>query len=142
MNKRIKPALAIFLIASSCSGVMNGTVRGEGTPVQFNYEQGASSDTYSTKIDGEMFSGKAVPIDATATFGTAFGSAFSGGYSAFGNSQGYGISAGGKFKAVLLGNKGATIRCLMQYADQMGFTSSGGVGECEHSDGRKIDIVW
>jgi hypothetical protein len=33
-------------------------------------------------------------------------------------------------------------RCLMQYADSMGITNFGGVGECVHSDGSRLDIVW
>ena len=30
----------------------------------------------------------------------------------------------------------------MQYADSSGFTPTGDVGECLHSDGRVIDVVW
>ncbi len=45
------------------------------SPVTFNYEQGMSSDTYTTTIDGEYFEGKAVMVDTTTTSGTALGSA-------------------------------------------------------------------
>ena len=31
---------------------------------------------------------------------------------------------------------------MLQFADASGFTTSGGVGECIHSDGRMIDVVW
>jgi hypothetical protein len=135
----------IGLIAFSLSGCMSGTMRGamsDNQAVSFNYEQGFSSDTYTAVIDGEHFEGKAVMVDATTTFGTAFGSAYSQYGSAFGSANSIAFSSSGKVKAVMIGSRGSTLRCLMNYADSSGITSSGGVGECIHSDGRRIDIVW
>ena len=45
-------------------------------------------------------------------------------------------------KATLIGSKGSTLKCLMQYADSTGLKLFGGVGECIHSDGSVIDVVW
>ena len=81
-------------------------------------------------------------VDSQTTFGTAFGSAYSSFGSVFGSSSGIGFSSGGKVKAVMLGSQGSTLRCLMQYADSTGFTTMGGVGECAHSDGSRIDVTW
>ena len=36
-----------------------------------------STDTYTATIDGEYFEGKAVMVDASTSFATAFGSAYS-----------------------------------------------------------------
>ena len=55
-----------------CSGTMQGVVRGEGTPVQFQYEQGVDRDTYRTNIDGESFAGQAINAGATSGVGTVF----------------------------------------------------------------------
>ena len=123
--KRILPLIAIIL--SGCTGHMQGIIRDEGTPVRFSYMQGAFSDTYTVEIDGERFSGRAVLVDSQSTYSSFFGSAY---------------TTTGKVYATLLGEKGSTLRCVMQYADSSGFTTPGGVGECVHSDGRQIDVVW
>ena len=51
-------------------------------------------------------------------------------------------SLGEKVKAVMFGNQGSTLRCLMQKADSSGFTTMGGIGECIHGDGSRIEVVW
>jgi len=115
----------------ACSGTMDGVIRNDGTRVTFEYEQGLDRDYYKANIDGENFNGQAVQSDArTSThsnfdFGTVYTS-----------------SSSGKFVAVMFGDRGSTLRCNMNYADSSGFTTSGGVGVCEHSDGRIIDIMW
>ncbi|WP_386625054.1 hypothetical protein [Sulfitobacter geojensis] len=117
-----------------CAGTMQGVVRGEGTRVQFQYEQGVDRDTYRTNINGESFSGQAINTGATSGVGTVF----TGGTTA----TVFTSSTSGNFVAVLLGNRGSTMRCQMNYADSTGLTSMGGVGICRHSDGRVIDVTW
>lgn len=119
---------------SACSGTMQGVVRGEGTRVPFEYEQGMDRDYYRTTIDGESFSGQA--IDAGSS--TGVGTVYSGG--AIGTVVT--TNSSGNFVAVLLGDRGSTMRCQMNYADSSGLTSIGGVGLCQHSDGRVIDVTW
>jgi hypothetical protein len=121
---------------------MQGVVRGTGQPVQFTYEQGMDSDALRAVIDGESFQGKAVMRGASTSFGTAFGTAYSGTASAFGTSSIIGSTYTGDFAATLLGSRGSSLSCQLQYADSSGFTPMGGVGVCQHSDGRIIDIVW
>ncbi|GEM_PF-3082885 len=79
---------------------------------------------------------------ATTTVGTSVGTAFAAGASAFGTTTIIGTNYTGDFVAVLLGSRGSSLSCQLQYADSSGFTTSGGVGVCQHSDGRLIDIVW
>lgn len=133
--------LSVMSLASCMTGGMQG-VTSDGDPVVMNYEQGFSSDTYSTIIDGESFKGKAVRVDDSVSFGTAFGSAYSSYGSVTGNAFSTGFSAGGKMKAILIGNAGSSLRCLMEYADSSGLTNLGGVGECVHSDGRTLMVQW
>lgn len=136
--------LGAVLVAtlSACGGNMQGVVRGSGQPVIFTYEQGMSSDSLTAEIDGETLAGKAVMRGASTTVGTAFGTATAGTTTAFGTSTLIGSSYTGDFVATLIGNRGSTLSCQLQYADSSGFTTAGGVGVCQHSDGRVIDIVW
>lgn len=136
--------LGAVLVAtlSACGGNMQGVVRDSGQPVIFAYEQGMSSDSLTAEIDGEAFAGKAVMRGASTTVGTAFGTATAGTTTAFGTSTLIGSSYTGDFVATLIGNRGSTLSCQLQYADSSGFTTAGGVGVCQHSDGRVIDIVW
>ena len=61
-------AAALILVTASCSGTMQGVIRGEGTPVQFQYEQGMDRDFYTATIDGENFSGQALDPAGNSRF--------------------------------------------------------------------------
>jgi len=113
---------------------MQGVVRGEGTRVQFQYEQGMDRDFYTAVLDGETFKGQAVQANATSGSGVGF-------------VDGTTVpvltsTTTGNLVAVLFGDRGSSMRCNMNYADSSGFTSLGGVGVCQHSDGRVIDVMW
>lgn len=119
-----------FLTLAACSGEMHGVIRGEGTPVKFEYDQAMNHDVYRATIDDENFEGKAVPSNShSAVLYTSSGPVF-------------GTATSGSFVATLLGDHGSSLRCTMNYADSSGFTTAGGVGECQHSDGRMIDVLW
>ena len=137
----LAPAL-LFILVGGCGGNMQGVIRGTGQPVTFSYEQGVSSDSLTAVIDGEQFTGKAVMRGATSTFGTGFGTASSGSSTANVSTSIFGSTTTGDFVATMLGNRGSSLSCQLQYADSSGFTAAGGVGVCQHSDGRVIDIVW
>ena len=140
--KKYLIALPALLLLTACMSVNMEGVTSDGKPVVMEYKQGMSSDSYSTTIDGEYFKGKAVRVDDSVTFGTAFGAAYNSYGSVFGNSFGAGFSSGGKVKAVLIGNAGSSLKCLMEYADSTGMTNFGGIGECVHSDGRTLMVQW
>ena len=121
-------------LLSACGGTMQGMVRGDGSRVTFKYEQGFDRDFYTATIDGENFKGQAVQADARTGVGVGF-------------AAGTAVpvvtsSTSGNIVAVMFGDKGSTMRCNMNYADSSGFTTMGGVGLCQHSDGRIIDIMW
>lgn len=137
--------VAPIALAGCMGGEMQGLMN-DGSRVVMTYEEDLSFDKYSTVIDGEAFTGKAVSIDTSLSSGSIFSSANafgSGGYaSGFGSGTAFGVSSGGKYKAILLGSRGSTLTCLMQYADVNGFASLGGIGECQHSDGRTVSVTW
>ena len=141
MKKSLITATVSLSLLSACSGSMNA-VSSSGDAVQFKFTQGVASDTYTAVVGDESFKGRAVMVDAKTTFGTAFGTAYSayGSASVIANQTNF--SSGGKVKATLIGDSGSSLKCLMQYADSSGMTSFGGVGECVHSDGSVIDVVW
>jgi len=115
---------------------MNGMLRDTGEKVEIFYEQGIEHDNLTiTTPDGETFIGKAVMVDRSSSIGwvtTPEGNA------AFGTVETY----SGNVRAVLFGDNKNTMRCSLQYADSGGFTSEGGVGVCEISDGRVFDVIW
>lgn len=133
MKFRSLAMVTVCAAITGCSGTMQGVVRGEGTPVHFAYEQGMDRDFYSATIDGESFSGQAIDAGATSGVGTVcacggFGTVVT-------------TNSSGNFVAVLMGDRGSSMRCQMNYADSSGLTSMGGVGICQHSDGRIIDVT-
>ena len=139
---RLVLSLSAIVLLIGCEGTMRGVMRGEGTPVRFTYQQGMGSDALTAVVDGETFDGRAVMADSRSTFGTAFANTYGPGGSAFGSGTVFGTSTSGRFVATLLGSRGSTMNCRLQYADSSGFTTSGGVGVCQHSDGRVIDVLW
>lgn len=124
----------IVFALTGCSGTMQGVVRTTGQPVQFAYEQGFDSDTLTAVIDGETYKGKAV-LHGADYIGNAWTADMT-------MATLFGTSSNGVASAVLIGDKGHSIKCQLQYADKSGMTSSGGVGECKMSDGRILDVVW
>ena len=132
LTKILAACTLALLIA--CGGTMDGVIRDDGTRVTIRYEQGMDRDFYEMTVDGEDFKGQAVHADARTGVGVGFAAGTTVPVIA--------SSTSGNFVAVMFGNRGSTMRCNMNYADSSGFTTIGGVGICQHSDGRKIDIMW
>ena len=108
MIAKLMFATLTVIVAGGCAGNMQAIIRGEGTPVVFSFEQGFSSDFYSAEIDGERFTGRAVMADSSSAFSSLYGAGV--------YLSGSSYVTTGNFKATLLGDRGSTLRCLMQYA--------------------------
>ena len=127
---------------------MDGMARDGGERVVISYTQGMSHDNLEVTLsDGEHFKGKVVMVGASTGFTNSFGSgtAFDTlGNSAYASGSAFGVVSTytGSMQGVLFGNKSNTMVCSLQYADSSGFTSFGGVGICETSYGKVIDIQW
>ena len=124
-----------MVVLSACSGTMNGVIRGDGTKIDIAFEEGMNASTLSSNIDGELFTGKAVLADQSSFTGTSFDSDFD-------STTIFGSTTTGRAAATLLGTRGSTLTCRLQYASPDGLIGLGGVGVCKHSDGRTIDVVW
>ena len=146
--KRIVCILLVCPLLASCGGAMQGMIRGSGERVTMSYEQAMQHDNLQVTLpDGETFKGKIVMEGASTGVGYGFGTA-SATSSSVGVATGTGTAFGivgtytGSMRGVLFGDNGHTMVCKFQYADSSGFTSAGGVGLCETSDGRVIDVQW
>lgn len=128
-----------FSVLAGCSGSMQGVIAGSSERPQISYEQGMDSDNLQIAMpSGEVFQGKLVHAGRVDTVG--FGTAVSGLDTATGTY--FGTSTTGRMVGKLLSNQGRVMDCQMQYADASGFTTAGGVGQCQVLGGERIDIVW
>ena len=145
---RLLTIIFIPLIFSGCAGTMNGMVRDTGDMVTINYQQGMEHDDLQVVMpDGETFKGKAVMVGRSSSHGWGFGGASAkstNGANAYATGSTFSVleKYTGSMQAVLFGDRKHSMRCKFQYVDSSGFTTSGGVGLCETSDGRVIDVQW
>lgn len=133
---RIGAILVTAALLVGCSGAMNGMIRDDGSRVPILYEQGMDHDKLRvTMPDGETFTGKAVMVGASSAFVSS---------NSYGTAPSFAVvnTYTGNVEGVLFGDRGHTMRCKFQYADSSGFTTAGGVGLCETSDNRVIDVQW
>ena len=113
-------------------------IRGSGERISMSYQQGARHDDLQVTLpDGETFKGKVVTGGASSGLGYGLGIATA-------PATAFGVVATytGGMRGVLFGDKGHTMICNFQYADASGYTEAGGVGLCETSDGKVIDVQW
>lgn len=121
----------LSLSACASPGTMNGMIRGSGKQISIGYTQSFQHDNLQVMMpDGEFFTGKAVKANSSTSTVMVGGN--------FGVVQ----NNTGNMQAVLFGNKGRTMNCKFHYADSSGYTTSGGVGVCETSSGKIIDVQW
>ncbi len=147
---RVNSLLIIALFLSGCpgAGMMKGMMRKTGDRVTMNYQDGMGYDDLQVIMpDGETFKGKVVKVGPSSGIGPGLGSASatsSTGASTHGTDKAFGAveTYNGNMQGVLFGDRKHTMRCKLQYVNPDGFTDSGGVGVCETSDGRVIDVQW
>lgn len=141
-------SLLLLLLLCGCSGVMTGMIRGEKAPVQIHYKQGFASDQLTVVMpDGETYSGKAVMVGKSHSTNIGYASIQAKPQrgrpiTVSGNTFETQTTYTGNVRAVLIGNRGGSMRCDLTYVDTGGETSAGGVGVCETADGQSIDVQW
>jgi len=136
MKKLTIALFSTFIVLGGCASG-NGYMRGvddQGQSISITFNQGMMSDSYTAEYRGEVFTGRAVQLGTKVSFGVAF----------VGDVVASGISstATGDFKAILIGNEGTSLKCLMNYAAPTGLINFGGVGSCVHSSGTLLEVVW
>lgn len=135
-------AIAALLCLVGCESV--GTIGGvsSGGPVQFDYQQGflATDGVLNVVMpDGERFSGKFVQQSETrAGHDWQFGKGGKNNGAVFGSSENKSSSV----KALLLGDRNSTMKCEFQFSSPARGMKGGGIGECDVSDGRDVNITF
>lgn len=94
----------------------------------------AASKTMEVTIEGRQYTGD-FSQNVSVGFGQSFGTAFSGGRTAFGSGFGTSLASNGSGQAVMTSADGKVIQCIFQA--QMGR----GSGQCEGMDGRRYVLV-
>jgi len=130
--------LCIFL--SGCANTMQGQMHSPKSKkteiVSFNFTTPIwdSGEITATTPDGEIFKGKYVNKNGTS-YGVGFG--FGGDGGMFG-----GKNYSGDMVATLIGNKGHSMQCIFTPNHTGINVWKSGIGKCDVSDGRKIDVVF
>jgi len=156
MNQGKRAGVGLLMLAGGLSAcVHTGTIAGRmGTPkglpaaVIFDYrsERFGEGGKISVALpNGEEFKGKYVQVTSTTTADVVEPVFYGPVWAPWGDpwfgtdNQAFVRNYSGKVVATLFGNRGNTMRCRFTLADPSAGMSGGGVGECQVSNGVKID---
>ncbi|PVZ68372.1 hypothetical protein [Pelagibaculum spongiae] len=133
--------LVIWLVGCESTGSIRG-VSSSGSNVIFDYKQDIFAKDGELTVqtgDGEVFRGKFVQQSTSQS-----GSTWSIGESSNDDSLllGDSTSTSSKTQALLIGNKGNSMKCQFQFSDPAFGIDGGGIGSCTVSDGREINLVF
>ncbi len=137
--------LQITLMLVGCES--SGTIRGvsEGRSVQMEYQQGFQENDGILKItmrNGETFSGKFVQKSSSKS-GDELSIPLRGQSSDEDTivlSDSTTVSS--QADALLIGNKGNTMKCKFQLSDPESGIEGGGIGSCKTSTGKSINMTF
>lgn len=146
--------LAMAVAATGCtetSGELQGNIRGENAPVRGAFVakddgMGNISAIMGMIVHGETFKGQVVAVGGGTSTSYDYAAAFNNGY--YGGTQGYQYSPAvvtayhstSTFGAMLMGDKGSSMRCELHSSAPGSFES--GIGTCTTSNSDLIDIQW
>lgn len=130
----------IGLAACESNGVIEGVSRGE--VVRMEYQQGFMDNDGRLALimpNGERFEGKFVQ-GSTSTDGDEIriGESSNDDSWILMDSE----QRSSKAKALLLGDRGRSMKCEFQFSSARGGIDDGGIGECKLSDGEKVEVVF
>ena len=138
--KGIVAAALLLVVVMGCSGKMDGVIRSDAKRIDIMYSDSRlkTAELATVLPNGERFSGKSEPYDRNQEVMSADSSATDDVAIHFEDLQTF----AGNVKATLTSARGNVIECRFKMTDVvMGF-SSGGVGICQVSDGRVIDVFF
>jgi hypothetical protein len=130
-------AAALLFVTIGCSGKMDGIIRRDAKRIDIMYSDSrvAAAELIAVLPDGQRFSGKPERLDLSKEMMKT-------------DSDDIQIhfedmrTFDGNAKATLTGDRGDIIKCRFRLADYIIGFSSGGVGLCQISDGRIIDVFF
>ncbi len=138
--KRIAVAALVSIMVMACSGQMSGVVRRDAKriDIMFTDSRLASAELVTVMPNGERFSGKSESYDKNKEMMSAESTVTDEVAIHFEDLQTFPANA----KATLYSDRGNMIECRFKLTDVIIGFSSGGVGLCQVSDGRVIDVFF
>ncbi|MFK8020480.1 MAG: hypothetical protein AB8B86_11960 [Pseudomonadales bacterium] len=144
-SKLLSAKYALLFIAAFLAGCEStGTIPGvsDGKNVQFEYQQRFFESDGTLRItmpEGETYTGKFVQRTLSTTGDEwEIGESSNDDSFIFNNSN----TTSSQAEAVLIGNKGSTMKCKLQLSDPSFGIDAGGIGSCKTSAGKPIDFAF
>lgn len=142
MKKLAIFALAALILTSTigCAGTMDGVIRQDAERFQITYTDSrvAVAELIAVLPGGEQFRGKSERLDTQQEVMAAGAADRANQPASFPALQTF----PGNAKALLSDEKGRKMACRFKLTDTIIGFSSGGVGLCQMSDGRVIDVFF
>jgi hypothetical protein len=138
--KGLVVAALILIMVMACSGKMDGVVRRDAKRIDIMYSDSRlkTAELATVLPNGERFNGKSEPYDRNQEVMSADSSTTDDAAVHFEDLQTF----AGNVKATLTSDRGNVIECRFKLTDVVIGFSSGGVGICQVSDGRVIDVFF
>lgn len=127
---------------AACESI--GTAQGvsNGKPVSFDYQQGFLDNDGKLKVtmpDGELFQGKFVQRSSSNSGDEIiFGKKSKNNGVIFNSSE----STSSLTQALLIGNRGNTMKCQLELSNPGSGIDEGGIGSCQVSNGETVDLSF
>lgn len=147
MMSKLLPIIAFLNVTLMLVGCEStGTIRGissEGRSVQMDYKQEFQENDGVLKVtmqDGETFSGKFVQKSSSRSgdeLAIAIGSSSNDSIIFNGST-----TVSSQAEALLIGNKGSTMKCIFQLSNPESGIDGGGIGSCKISTGKSINMTF
>ena len=133
-------AVMILTIALGCTGQMDGVIRRDAVRIEITYTdaKAAMANLVAVMPDGEYFQGKSESFDRTKNIMEMNSTDTDRTAGHFGALQTF----HGNAQATLTGNRGNVIKCRFFLTDVVLGFPGGGIGICQFSDDRVIDIFF
>jgi len=130
----------IFAMVMGCSGQMDGVIRRDAVRIEITYTdaKAAKANLVAVMPDGEYFQGKSESFDRTKNIMEMNSTDTDRTAGHFGALQTF----HGNAQATLTGNRGSVIKCRFFLTDFILGFPGGGIGICQFSDDRVIDIFF
>jgi hypothetical protein len=130
----------ILTVTMGCSGQMDGVIRRDAVRIAITYTDSrvAVANLMAVLPDGEQFQGKSERLDRTKEMMETNSTDTDGAAGRFGALQTF----HGNAMATLSGNRGNVIKCRFMLTDIILGFSGGGMGLCQVSDDRVIDVFF
>jgi hypothetical protein len=139
-HKIVFTVITIMLAGCESTGNIQGVTEGKG--IQFDYQQGFFESDGTLRVimpDGESYSGKFVQKSTTDS-GNEWEIGESSDDDNFTLKNSTTVSS--QADAILIGNRGNTMKCNFQFSEPDWGIDGGGIGHCKSSIGKEVHLIF